>query len=534
MAESFNTNLKEIASEYAQLLNIKVTSSSIKKDIEENPYYPSLLSLSDTFDHYHIDNDAYEVAPTKLNQFVPPFLAFASVQDGTKDFVLVKSINEREVTFLYKNKVTQTVLKEEFYKQYQHVIWAANPDERSGEQNFDKKRKAEKVLKNRMSAWRTAVIILIVLILAGNFETAFALSFISLLLIKFVGLATTVLLLIYDMDKNNVFVKDICSAGKNLNCDAVLNSKASKFNGITWSEIGFFYFASTTLLLVLPFVPFYSKIAMIAVLNTLATPYIFFSLYYQWRFVKQWCPLCLSVQAAIFSEMIWSIFTFWTANISLSSAFSQILTFGFCILLPIVSWYGLKQMFASAKDAKLYSSAYKRLQYNPEIFNSLLVQQKKLHDGWQHQGIDIGNSNAEHIIVKICNPYCGPCARAHAELEEMIKHSCDLKLKIIFITKNNDNGRSAAVVRHLLTIAAKGNAVETQRCLDHWYLAENKSYEEFSQLYPVGGELKQQESKIEAMNKWCEDAEIMFTPTIFVNGYRLPENYNLGLLKHIL
>jgi protein-disulfide isomerase len=50
----------------------------------------------------------------------------------------------------------------------------------------------------------------------------------------------------------------------------------------------------------------------------------------------------------------------------------------------------------------------------------------------------------------------------------------------------------------------------------------------------MNGEIKQQDAKIEAMSKWCEEAEITHTPTIFVNGHRLPENYNVGELKNIL
>jgi len=138
------------------------------------------------------------------------------------------------------------------------------------------------------------------------------------------------------------------------------------------------------------------------------------------------------------------------------------------------------------------------------------------------------------MIIKVCNPYCGPCAKAHPELEEIIKHNNDVQLKIIFTSKNNENDRGAIVVKHLLAIAAEENATKTQESLDDWYLSEQKNYNGFAAKYPMNGELKQQDEKIEAMSKWCDQAEIMFTPTIFVNGHRLPENYNVEELKNIL
>ncbi len=53
----------------------------------------------------------------------------------------------------------------------------------------------------------------------------------------------------------------------------------------------------------------------------------------------------------------------------------------FCLMIPIVAWYSLKSVFVKAKDADLYKSAFKRLQYNPEIFDGLLQQQAKAPDG---------------------------------------------------------------------------------------------------------------------------------------------------------
>lgn len=56
MAQTINTSLKNVAAHYVRLQKVNVTESSIKKTIEENPHYPSLLSLSQTFSRYRINN----------------------------------------------------------------------------------------------------------------------------------------------------------------------------------------------------------------------------------------------------------------------------------------------------------------------------------------------------------------------------------------------------------------------------------------------------------------------------------------------
>ena len=43
-----------------------------------------------------------------------------------------------------------------------------------------------------------------------------------------------------------------------------------------------------------------------------------------------------------------------------------------------------------------------------------------------------------------------------------------------------------------------------------------------------------QASKIEAMFKWCDDMEIIATPTIFINGYQLPDAYDIEDLQYFL
>lgn len=56
----------------------------------------------------------------------------------------------------------------------------------------------------------------------------------------------------------------------------------------------------------------------------------------------------------------------------------------------------------------------------------------------------------------------------------------------------------------------------------------------FAKKYPMNGELKEQEGMIDKMSKWCKEAEIMHTPTFFVNGKRLPDTYSIEELEYVL
>ncbi|MBP6023631.1 vitamin K epoxide reductase family protein [Ferruginibacter sp.] len=541
MAQSFRTNLGNVTKHYIQQLKIAVTQTTLKENLEQNPYYPSLYSISNTFNRFNIENISFTATEENLDELQPPFITYCSGQSTGKDFVLVTAVTATQVSYLAEGNKPKNVSREDFIKQWQNVIFAAEATAQSGEKDYESKVKIEKSKATKRSLLYAGIVMLIGLLAYGLISgTNNNIAAAAITIIKLTGVAATVLLLIYEIDKTNSFVKNICTAGKQTNCDAVLNSRAGKFLGMGWGELGFFYFAATTIFLLLPGLSFINKLPWLAIASTLAAPYIVFSIYYQYKVVKQWCPLCLAVQAVLALELIWALVNFWfNNNYSLQSLLSSAEfpspwgRIGGALLLPVVCWYFLRPLLLAAKDAPIYKAAYKRLLYNPEIFNGLLQQQATAPDGWQQLGINIGNPNAKNTILKVCNPYCGPCAKAHPVLEEIVKHNTDINVKVIFTATNSETDRAGKPVKHLLAIAAKQNLQITEQALDDWYMADKKDYEIFAAKYPMNGEIKEQESKLELMKQWCDAAEITHTPTIFINGRRLPETYSINELKNI-
>ena len=537
MAEVFNTNLLNVSAYYLELLKIPVTRTTLKQQLQENPYFPSLYSLSNVCERLYLDSTALKVGKENFDKLQPPFVAYVNGQTTGKDFVLVTAVSENQVQYIAENKKPKQVLKETFLKSWQGIVFIAEANEKSGEADFINNRKKETIAANKTKALMGAGVFILaasIYFFLYSLPANFILNAALLILIKLAGIAVTTLLLIYEIDKSNAFVKSICTAGKQTNCAAVLQSKASKILGMSWSEAGFFYFVSTFLFLLFPGISFMAKICLLSIVNCLAAPYIFFSLYYQWKVVKQWCPLCLTVQAVLAAELIWSIVNFWQQSPSFSLEPSVFLPVAYCLLLPVFLWYVLKPLILKAKDEPVYKAAYKRLLYNPETFNHLLQKQGTAPDGYQNLGIEIGNPEAENTIIKVCNPYCGPCAKAHPVLDEIVHLNKNVKLKLIFTASNGNDDKRGIAARHLLAINGKKDAKRTQQALDDWYLAPKKDYEVFAKKYPLNGEIAKQEKQIEKMSKWCKEAEISFTPTIFINGRRLPENYKIEELKYIL
>ena len=50
----------------------------------------------------------------------------------------------------------------------------------------------------------------------------------------------------------------------------------------------------------------------------------------------------------------------------------------------------------------------------------------------------------------------------------------------------------------------------------------------------MNGALTKQGQKIEAMDNWCKAMDVRATPTIFLNGYKLPDAYSIEDLQYFL
>ena len=334
----------------------------------------------------------------------------------------------------------------------------------------------------------------------------------------------------YEIDKNNPLLQKVCSGIAKGNCNAILSSKSAKvFRWLSWSEVGFFYFAGS--LLTLLFVP--NAISIIAWLNILALPYTIFSVYYQWQVAKQWCVLCLAVQVLLaFGGINLIANNFLLPLPKLSFLF--IVNAVFLLLIPVLIWYTCKPYILKLQEAKNIKREYLRIKFNVEIFKTLLKKQKSIILPTDGLGIDMGNHNGTINIIKVCNPYCGPCAKAHLKLDTLIEENDNVKVKIIFTTTNDIDNPAAKPVKHLMAIAAESNATKTKQALDDWYLAEKKDYDFFATKYPMNGELEKQGDKMVAMNNWSTESKIEFTPTIFINGHQLPSAYSIEDLQYFL
>jgi len=540
------TNGPEAAKRLLDLLHVKVTATTLTREIEEHPDYPSLLSISDVLNNHGVENMGIRVDPQKLEELPCPFITqVKGVKGGAEFFTVVREVSKNTIHFFEQEKNQWTSLaKEDFLKRWSGVALLAEAKDDAGEKDYNKKIKEEnrKNIIQYLSAFCIPVIAIIAGLMALVQSGTTALLPFAFSLLTLAGAITGALLLWYELDQHNPVLQQICSAGKKVNCGAILQSKAAKIAGISWSAIGFSYFMGILLLLLFSGVTNPAVLFVASWLNVIAVPYVVFSIYYQWRIAKQWCVLCLCVQGLLVLQLAATLTGGWHTLLSLSAIEpGLIISTVTALVIPFIVVTLLIPAFQKAKESKRTSNELQKLKHNQEIFEALLQKQKMLTNVPDDLGITLGNPNGAYKLIKVCNPYCGPCAKAHQPMEDLLDNNPDVRIQILFTATNSDGDMKAPPVKHLLAIAEKNEESIVKRALDDWYLAEKKDYEVFAAKYPMNGELKQQNAKVEAMKNWCDTTGIEFTPTFFVSMpsegnetvyYQLPSIYSVVDLKY--
>ena len=92
--------------------------------------------------------------------------------------------------------------------------------------------------------------------------------------------------------------------------------------------------------------------------------------------------------------------------------------------------------------------------------------------------------------------------------------------------------KKAQVASHLLSLQGNGDS-SIKNAMHDWYHQKQKNYEDWADNHPV----KKSVTTIDQLQKqreWCKMTEIAGTPTLFINGRRLPKFYEPEDLKYFI
>ncbi len=512
-------------------LKIAVDPEIIIAELEKHPDYPSLLAISDVLTVFNVENVALRVNFNELGDVTVPFLAHTN----GGDMVLVKKAEKAYYHLSSDKWNNHKVNADEFKKMYNGVVLTAAPSVET-----ESPAKISFLLKQIKTPSMFACTLLILasaLLFHTGYISRIDLPLALLTLFKTIGLITSLLLLIQSIDSNNPLVQVVCQTRGKTDCNAILSSKAAKLQiaegvQLSWSEVGFFYFAGTWLLLLFGGNS-HVEWQIIALLNFISLPYTVYSIYYQGRVAKQWCVLCCTIQAVLWLEFICIVRQNFRSFGEGSGGAATLSTIFICLVLPFVLWLSLKPLFLKLQMLGPLKQQLRKFKYNAELFNKMLTEQPKYAQPDTNWSIVLGNAGAENIVTMVSSPYCPPCSKTHEQLDDLLKERSDVQARIVFTANNDERDRNTLISRHLMALNDVADKATVKKALHDWYEQKQKNYEAWASIYPV--ELEQSGFyKIDKQHDWCQMAEVTATPTLLLNGYRLPGLYQLSDLKYMI
>ncbi|WP_313187771.1 vitamin K epoxide reductase family protein [Sphingobacterium siyangense] len=533
-------NLENVTISLVNTLNIDLAESDLKEALDRHPNYPSLLSINDVLNEFNILNIPLKLETEKLYNLPTPFIATISNFSSPEDaYVLIKKIDQINVTFSYGLDHEDIIMPaKDFSLIYSGYVLLAEKNEESTKANYK-----SKISKERANEYKK--ILLAVTIPFFTFFTMIlmwiedpglnTLVFSLYSVLSIIGWGASLLLLWHEIDHRNAALLQVCGGGLNQKanpCSIILKSKGAKLFGQSLSMVGFTYF--NTILISLIFFGFSDKkvFTTLFLISAMATLFIPYSIYYQWKKIKAWCKLCIVVQLVLFFQLLLTIQSWqeFSSTVLLSNFF-------FIVLLGLIIFIFSDYFFRiinSAREIKIEYQALRRNKYDPDIFKVLLENGKEVSK-YNDLGISFGDSMSQNEILIVCNPYCTPCARTHKIVDNIIDTNKDIKVVILFTATNNPDDERALPVKHFLALNTILGKHKTREALNNWYNSNDWDYHKFAKNYPINpGDLHLQSPEIERMSKWCDRTDIRYTPTIFFKGFQLPSNYDIKDLSILI
>ncbi|MBQ4483726.1 MAG: thioredoxin domain-containing protein [Prevotella sp.] len=512
--------MKNIVEILLEQLDVKYTHTYVTKMYNEHPHKYNMFGLFDILHSYDINAVGVNIENKDYEK-----LAFPCVLHINGGFVVATEIADKEITY-YWNGRKFSLSMETF-----NTMWTGNAividgDSDASEPNYNDHLREERLglLKKMLFAATLFVSIFIGLLYNYTHYSFFVLLY---MMLDILGLIPCSLLMEKQLHSESKLGNRVCSLFHQKDCNKVLFSEKAKILGFSWSEIGFSFFIAHLFSLI--FYP--SIVSELSIIGMASILFVVWSIHYQWRVVKQWCVLCLLVQADIILMASSGLI-----EISKYGLFFNIIpAFAFCtlwLLIVVMLNFYVKHR-ETAEQCSMNIQKYRALKSNTMVYQTLLAAEKYDETTFSDSEITFGNREARTRITILTNPHCNPCARTHIKVDELIQ-KCKNKVCIqyIFSSFNEELNESN---RFLIAVWQQLGEQKAAEIYSQWYEYGKYHIREFMEKWKnIDIHTHSVEEEMRKHKEWKKRTGYVATPTILVNGYELPEDYDIEDLTMLL
>lgn len=507
---------------FLKSLGVKYTNMYSDEIYMNHPYKYSLYGISKMLEEYQVPNIGVRVSDKEIDNLTIPFLAQVK-----QDFVIVNKIVRKDSKVsLIRNGVSISLTINEFKKQWSGAALIAEPNLMSKEPDYVKHRIKELIYKIRNISLGLIIcaILCTTIYKNGSFHTYKELAS---FFINLIGGVCSYFLLLKQLHITNEYADRICSLFQQKDCKKVTESKAAKIMDIiSWSEIGLGYFISNIIILLFfPSMAIYS-----AIINVFTLPYTLWSIWYQYKIIKQWCILCVIIQI-----ILWLIFA---VNMHIESLVLNDLLFNHIVItsaIYIFSIFTTNLLVGIVSERNKYrakSRLLNELKMKEEVFKALLKKQPYYSADKTTSSIIFGNPNAHIGVTVLTNPHCEPCAEVHKQLNMLLKKEMNgIYIQYIFSAFSTELLLSN---RFLIAAYLNCNREQAVTIYNDWFEKDKYQPLLLFERYNFSLDTDTIQLEIKKHFRWREHNQLEATPIVLINGYKLPPEYSITDLSYII
>jgi uncharacterized membrane protein/thiol-disulfide isomerase/thioredoxin len=500
------------AHEWLTACGQKVDRTYCKEELTSHPDYPALTALVDFLDKGGMSYSAIQTDASHLKDLTYPLLAHIATP-GQVHMQLIDTPDRWEIPYPLLQQWSGAIIQPR-----EGTVW-------SNVQHADYMRRKR---RNQYFVTAWAIISLTLYLLSVYHLPNPYLNIFGFL--SLAGLFTSLLLVSTELGFTSQIVKQVCGSISPGGCETVLKGQYAKgIAGVTLADASLAYFFVQFTLYLLGC--FYSWLLAGIVIPAFSGALISaVSIYLQAQKIRKWCALCLGVVSVLLVQnaLAFGLTSFLPPGPGLI-AWPLLLAISLMIELPI------KELVKSNMQARLQLSKFKKWRLDPELFFYQWKNQPAIdHHIWTSDLV-LGNPKATIQLTVACNPYCGPCASAHQQIDELLnKHGDKVAVQMRFLSfgvEEEGNRYAAAVAAILRKATTINNNHDLQTMLSDWF--HWMDFDRWNAKWNAPKDIVVKE-RLTMHADWIQQSRVQFTPTIFLNGKKLPEKYGFEDLEQLL
>jgi len=501
---------------------ICVSGETISNDLMSHPAYPSLKSISDTLTRWKVENYAVQIDRNELLELSDPFIAHIKEMQEEK-LLVVYRVSETSVVYAETVGRRRSMKLEEFLAKWDGIVLMIDPTTGAGEKEYAEKRQDERIKSSLLALGVVTYVGIAAYFLTDVLRSnaSFPLTWWGVLAAHIIGLVLSVLAIRIEQGQRGAVIDKLCSFGKQSDCTAIINDKAAHVYGwISLAGAGLVYFAASFMALLVLSGITDRPLTILALVSILTIPVCAYSIYYQWAIAKKWCPICLGIIVVLLTLLVLLY-----PAIGLAVSFGEIAVVGIS-LLTTATWLLTYSAFARAEAAsRTANTSFLKLKRDPQLFEYLLTHNVRKDLPIGPYNFLVGSPEAVGTITAFLSLTCNPCKRAFVQLDEVLATSADYNLDVVLSAKD------AVLFDQFYYIYQQQGPDAFLEALRSWYASNGKI--DLRATYRVPADYHNPDNPLQAHITYFMQAEIEHTPTIFVQGYKLPKNYEVEDLAYV-